>query len=267
MAREVDILRRIMENLPPDRGGQTKTASSQIDDLVNDALLGLGKSAQEGEEGGEKKEDPPMETAPPEEKKSVEEKADEKAEEKKDGATMDEETKEALASIGAAFIQQYPHLLADNSRHVKVAASAVVAKDEFMQKVAAEALADEMAKIAYAEMAGMSFEEYLEKVSGRIGAAREAVSGAARNLGGGFQTLGDAARRQGGIAGILEDSGQKAGLMGRAKGALGLGAQGKAVREYTPGMEDVIRDARIAAGVGGAGLLGAGAGAASLLGD
>jgi len=296
MAREVDILRRIMENLPPDQGGPTKLASSQIDDLVNDALAGLGKAAQEDEEKKEKEtseatngstsesktpeqkaeEKTAMEgEVPPEfkaQQEKVEDKAEEKAEEKKE--KMDEETKEALASIGAAFLQQYPHLLADNDRHVKVAASAMVAKDEFMQKVAAEALADEMAKIAYAEMAGVSFDEYLEKVAfGR--AAREAVSGAAESLGRGGRRLRDAMKSP--ADSPLANVGSFGSRKEQLRGVLGVGDDESIIRSLlkrpstyskgAPGLEpaDIIGARRAAQLIGGGTLAAGGLGTAAAL--
>lgn len=254
MRKSEDILRRMMSSLPPDQEGHTKAASSKpIDDLVKEALASLEKTSQEEETPPAPKDTPPEFIAQQEKKEEpseapVEEKAEEKADEKEEKAEEEMPLKEAYVRIGKALLkeQQKPPERVKTAEEVELekrAAEQQIANDDFMQKVAAEAMADELAKIAYAEMSGIDFEEYLEKKS----------AGWLSSMGRGVSHLGKA------VGGTARGTGRN-----DLRALLNIG-KGRGILEGAMDpikAQKMIQEARMGAGaigLGGLGLLGTGA--------
>lgn len=231
MGTENDFLRQMLSSIPPD-GGHTKQASSDaVSSVVSQALAGLEKAAMEEEkrEEGSEGRPSPKRDVPPE---FLAQRGEGRESEEPTEEEEEEEMKEALAMIGASVLQQNPELLSsgiEKSAHLKRAAQAQVARDEWNQKVAAAAYAAEMAKIAYHEMAGLDFSEYMEKTAGPGGW----VANRAKSVGRGFRDLPgnivDAFRREGNIGGDIMSAQRLRGadidntFLNRLKGAAGFG--------------------------------------------
>jgi hypothetical protein len=204
MVRENDMLKQMLSGMPAKKAGHTKTAS--FDQIISDALSVFTKKAQDEEKKEETppagESAPPAadpnnlppeflaqqaEGAPSEERTGEEEKEDSSEEEKKESpeeekkeeaaeeaageASESKEEKEVMASIGRWVMAQTGQKTAAKAPvltdHEKVAQAAISDRDEFMQKVAASAFADEMAKIAYWQAAGMDFPTYMRKIASR----------------------------------------------------------------------------------------------------